>query len=232
MNRIDMKAHPFEFLWVELTNRCNLNCVHCYAASSPNGEDARLSDDDYMALIIEAAGLGCRRIQFIGGEPTLHPKLSQFISHARECGMEFVEVYTNARRIPESLIECFVRHQVNVAVSFYSDNELVHDSITRVDGSQRATLVNLRRFVQAKLSVRVGIVEMPENEKTIDSTMRLIHDLGIADYGTDRARKFGRAGEGGTRECSNMNELCGACWSIREFRLPPPLPNLRALSVP
>jgi MoaA/NifB/PqqE/SkfB family radical SAM enzyme len=207
-----LERQPLEFLWIELTNRCNLHCVHCYANSAPTAtDDGALSTNDYFRLIAESARLGCRKLQFIGGEPTLNPSLPEFIRHARECGMEFVEVYTNGRHIPDTLIECFVKHRVNVAVSFYSHNSDIHDAITQVHGSHRATVANLQRMVQAALSVRVGIIQMPLNEKSISETMQFVSGLGIREYGVDRARKFGRAASSPSTTI-DINELCGSCW--------------------
>lgn len=198
-----------EFLWVELTNRCNLECVHCYAdsrATAPLRD--KLTDADYMRLISEAADLGCRKVQFIGGEPTLHPSLPTFIKHAKNCGMEFIEVYTNAVRIPDDLLECFRVYQVAVAVSFYSQDHIIHDSITHVAGSCRATVRNLKRIVEAGLSVRAGIVEMDANTGTIDETIKFLNNIGIQSCGADRERAFGRAGDLDPK----LTNLCGSCW--------------------
>src|SRR5262245_34885107 len=93
------------FLWLELTSRCNLTCVHCYAESGPYADvPDGLSAAEYVTLLDDAAGLGCRRVQFIGGEPTLHPSLASLIAHARSRDYEFVEVFTNGIRISDDLL--------------------------------------------------------------------------------------------------------------------------------
>ena len=52
------------FLWLELTNRCNLTRAHCYAESGPrpSRKDA-LTAADYKRLLEEAAALGCRAVR-------------------------------------------------------------------------------------------------------------------------------------------------------------------------
>src|ERR1700751_3694037 len=58
------------FLWLELTNRCNLKGVHCYTESGPQtGDRDLLTTDDYLSVMNQAYALGCRKMQFIGGEP-------------------------------------------------------------------------------------------------------------------------------------------------------------------
>src|SRR5580692_1831179 len=85
-----------EFAWLELTNRCNLRCIHCYAQSGPlEGETDILSEEDYSLLLKQIHQLGCRKVQFIGGEPTLNKSLPYLIEKARLEGFEFVEVFTN-----------------------------------------------------------------------------------------------------------------------------------------
>src|SRR5580658_702755 len=79
------------FLWLELTNKCNLSCAHCYAESGPRpSRKDVLTTNDYRRLLDEAAAIGCRAVQFIGGEPTLHRGLPELIAHARVLGYENV----------------------------------------------------------------------------------------------------------------------------------------------
>jgi len=79
------------FVWLEITGKCQLVCEHCYASSGPAGTHGAMAADDWRRVIHEAADLGARMVQFIGGEPTLHPALPQLIDHALDAGVE-VEV--------------------------------------------------------------------------------------------------------------------------------------------
>jgi sulfatase maturation enzyme AslB (radical SAM superfamily) len=198
-----------DFLWLELTNRCNLRCVHCYAESGPEAAASdRLGKADYERLIDEGYELGCRRIQFIGGEPTLNHDLPDLIARARERGYEIVEVYTNLTHLPDTLLECFRRHEVSVATSFYSARPDVHYAITKVRGCFDRTVRNIRRVLEAKIPLRAGIIEMDENRGLVDEAVEFLRRLGVEHVGVDRVRKFGRAGEDDEWA---MTELCGNC---------------------
>jgi MoaA/NifB/PqqE/SkfB family radical SAM enzyme len=71
-------------LWLELTPRCSLQCVHCYADSGPDRPlYSGLGRDDWAKALRQASDLGCKRVQFIGGEPTLHPALSDLVASER-----------------------------------------------------------------------------------------------------------------------------------------------------
>src|SRR5919201_1837389 len=90
------------FLWLELTNRCNLHCVHCYTESDPySGDHDLLTAEDYQGIMREARDLGCRRIQLIGGEPQLNPEFGRLLRYAVNVGFEFVEVFTNLTRLDD-----------------------------------------------------------------------------------------------------------------------------------
>jgi molybdenum cofactor biosynthesis enzyme MoaA len=79
-----MDADGLDFLWLELTNRCNLRCVHCYTDSHPgSGDRDLLTTGAYESLLRQAYELGCRRVQFIGGEPPLHPDLLRLLGTAK-----------------------------------------------------------------------------------------------------------------------------------------------------
>lgn len=98
----ELSQQDLSFLWLEITGKCNLECVHCYANSSPRADlFGRMSSVHWVNVIEAAAQLGCRSLQFIGGEPTLQPALDDFIVCARRTGFEQIEVFTNATALTE-----------------------------------------------------------------------------------------------------------------------------------
>ncbi len=198
-----------QFLWVELTNQCNLQCSHCYAESGPHtsGRNA-LSSTQYRQVIIDAYHAGCRQIQFIGGEPTLNPDLLTLIQLCSDLGYAFIEVFTNLTRLSDELVACFTQNGVHVATSVYASSAEIHDTITHLPGSFSRTVSNIRRLSDAKIPIRAGIIEMLENAGQVESTARFLNSLGVQKIGTDRLRHFGR---GGTTRQGDMGELCGQC---------------------
>ena len=199
-----------QFLWLELTNLCNLQCVHCYAESSPfRAGDDLLAAEDYHEVLSTAAQLGCRQVQFIGGEPTLNRHLSDFIAHARSLDYEFVEVFSNLTRVSQPLLDCFVEHDVSVATSVYSHRPEIHDEITKKTGSHKQTMRGIDAVLAARLRLRAGVIAMPLNEDHIEDTVAFLRGRGVPEVGTDHVREFGRASE--DSDDSSMANLCGNC---------------------
>lgn len=198
-----------EMLWLELTNQCNLACNHCYAESGPDaGQGDTLSADDYRRLLDEASKAGCRRVQFIGGEPTLHPNLCSLIAHARHVGFTSVEVFTNLIKITEAQIDCFKTHGVSIATSIYGSTSEAHDAITLRKGSFDRTVRNIVRLLEGGLSVRAGFIEAASNKGMYQETRQFLEQLGNIAVGFDRVRQFGR---GRTDGPPKLESLCGAC---------------------
>ena len=198
-----------EFAWLELTNRCNLTCVHCYAESGPHAETQNaLTPEQYAAALRSIRGQGCRQVQFIGGEPTLNKALPSLIRQARELDFDLIEVFTNLYKLDEHLLACFVEHDVSVATSFYSHEPATHDAITTRKGSFERTVANILRVLRSGLRLRAGIIVMDENRSHVEETRRLLADLGVTQIGLDRLRDLGRASD--THSC-DVGELCGNC---------------------
>lgn len=84
---------------VELTDRCNLNCPMCFAASGPSGSDHPL-EDVIAALdrLVECEGRA-EVCQLSGGEPTLHPHFETIVDEALARPIDYVMVNTNGIRL-------------------------------------------------------------------------------------------------------------------------------------
>jgi molybdenum cofactor biosynthesis enzyme MoaA len=144
-----------DFVRLELTNRCNLQCVHCYAESSPtNGKTDILTEENYLNPIEQVYNLGCRKVRFVGREPTLNRNLPRLIEAAFFKGFEFIEVFTNLARFSNELLRVFCRFNVAIATSFYSYNSQTHDSITTHQGSFERTTKNMQKILDAGLALK------------------------------------------------------------------------------
>jgi radical SAM protein with 4Fe4S-binding SPASM domain len=170
-----------------------------------------MSYDRWVDVLREGFTLGCRKAQFIGGEPTLYPHLLQLISNARVMGYEFLEVYTNGTLLNDEMLGVFHDSNVCLAFSVYGSQAGVHDGITKRKGSYIRTIESLRRAVDHGIPVRASIIEMPENVDDVEATKEVLRELGVKSIGTDRVRGIGR-GKTDLRVENSFQELCGACW--------------------
>jgi MoaA/NifB/PqqE/SkfB family radical SAM enzyme len=207
-------TNDLRFLWLEITAKCNLTCSHCYADSGPDGPlYGRMSYGDWTRVIDESAELGCRSVQFIGGEPTMHPRLDDMVDHANHRGFQFIEVFTNATRLDKELVGCFQRRGVHVATSFYSDDSVVHDQVTERSGSWRRTVSGIEAVLAAGLPIRVCVIETERNTGHGPRAVEFLKTLGVQEVRIDRTRGVGRgAPVYPVNGAERYEELCGQCW--------------------
>ncbi|HLH84507.1 MAG TPA: radical SAM protein [Trebonia sp.] len=203
---------PLAALWVEVTGKCQLSCVHCYAGSGPNGTHGTMAPEDWERVITEGAGLGTRFVCFIGGEPTMHPALPRLVRHALGLGME-AEVYSNLAHVGPALWELFETPGVRLATSWYTSDRLEHKQITGRD-TFRQTLANIEEAVRREISLRVGLITGILPGQHAAEGEELLRARGVDNVGTDRLREFGR----GT--IPDPSQACGNCGHHRAAVLP------------
>lgn len=216
-----LQEPSLQFVWFEiLSDDCNESCVHCYADSMPPAYRKamgmptggfipvdqvtdnkkgikKISFEKWKELISDSYSLGCRRCQFIGGEPTLYrgengETVFDLAEHAKSAGFEFIEIFTNATLLTEEKTKRIKELGLNVAVSLYSSDEKIHDSITRVPGSFRKTTKSLELLREAEIPTRVETVVMRPNEKTIKETQQYVESMGFSHRQPDVLRPKGR----------------------------------------
>lgn len=169
--------------------------------------------EDWTRVIDEAAELGCRSMQFIGGEPLLYPELDELIDVANNRGFEFIEVFTNATAVTPKRAEQFARWNVHVACSVYAADANTHDRVTAKPGSFDRTVAGLTNLARKSVPIRIGFIEMEANRGEFDRTRAFLSSIGIERVSMDSVREFGR-GEAiaeGPRADSKFAGLCGQC---------------------
>jgi MoaA/NifB/PqqE/SkfB family radical SAM enzyme len=96
---------------IELTERCNNACLHCYINKAANDQEAQareLTTDEWQSILRQAADLGALHLRITGGEPLLRPDFVDLYTFARRLGMK-VRLFTNARCITAEIADLFVR---------------------------------------------------------------------------------------------------------------------------
>lgn len=114
-----------------LYKHCNYHCDFCFATFRDVTEDLTLNEVKQILLLLHNAGT--KKINFAGGEPTLHPHLGEILAESRRLGF-VTSIVSNGARIPE-LIE---RHGSNidwVALSVDSASEVIQKQLGRGNGA-------------------------------------------------------------------------------------------------
>lgn len=194
------------FLWCEITGRCSHLCVHCYSDASPAGTHGAMTEADWRRVIDQAVEVGVEMVQYIGGEPTMHPGLPGLINHALCRGLA-VEVFSHLAHVTPMLWEVLSQPGVSLATSYYSDTAEQHEAITNRRGSYADTKANIAEAIRRGIPIRAGVIDLGGGQRTDAARAELV-DLGVPSIGYDRLRQVGR----GVREQrAGVDQLCGHC---------------------
>ena len=86
IHAIDFNERPFIAIW-EVTQACDLACVHCRASAQPDRHPMELTTAEGKHLIDQIANLKVPVFVFTGGDPLKRPDLFELICHARTMGV-------------------------------------------------------------------------------------------------------------------------------------------------
>lgn len=137
-----------DFAWIEITNRCNLRCIHCYNESNPLA-DTVMSLQNYRRVIDCILKLKVKRIQIIGGEPFFDKHILKQMLDYTIGKFAFIEIFTNGTLISSEWFEYLKKNDIRIALSVYSYDQNEHDKVTKCKGSwekTNATIEGLRNY--------------------------------------------------------------------------------------
>jgi uncharacterized radical SAM superfamily Fe-S cluster-containing enzyme len=174
---------------IEVNSACNMDCPLCFASSGTHlaktGFELTYEQVDFMLdRFVEAEGEP-EVIQFSGGEPTLHPRLLDFVELAQSKGISYVMINTNGLRIAhdDRFLEGVARLRPHVYLQFDGfesrTNELLRGRPNLIDDKLRA----LDRLAEVDVRVvLVAAIERGVNE----------HEVGrIVEFGLRHPAVFG-----------------------------------------
>lgn len=187
IEEIRVKDCGFRFAWIEITNKCNLRCKHCYNESDVHCENS-MSLDNFKSVVDSLLNIGVQKVQIIGGEPFFYKqRLKEMLDYIIG-KFSVIEIFTNGTLITEDWFDYLACNNIHMALSVYSYKEDVHDSITGKQGSWASTNQTIKRLKQFGIPYRVCNVLM----KDVDIGMRTT-DLYELSNEKDIVRMSGRA---------------------------------------
>jgi MoaA/NifB/PqqE/SkfB family radical SAM enzyme len=124
---------------IELTERCNNACIHCYInqpEKDPILSSREMDTHFFKAALQQAADLGCLTVRFTGGEPLLREDFTEIFLFARRLGLR-VTLFTNARLITPELAGLFKRTPPGqpLEVSVYGMRADSYDAVAAKQGA-------------------------------------------------------------------------------------------------
>jgi radical SAM protein with 4Fe4S-binding SPASM domain len=171
------------YVTFEITQRCNLRCVHCYNfdRERPYGRSAEeLADEEILRILGEVHEAGCLFLSLTGGEVLAHPRLDDFIRCARSLGMK-VTLKSNGTLLTDERVAALRDAGANaIDLSLYGAVAATHDAFVKQAGAHAATLDGARRARDAGIEVRLAVVVVRSNAGEVEAMLELSRELGVS----------------------------------------------------
>ncbi len=178
---------------VNITNRCNLACTHCYNA--PDRDELRaqeLVDALLTARPVLAPGA---TLIILGGEPLLRPqRLETLVTGTRDVFGAPPMVSTNGTLVDEALAGRLAGLDVDLQVSLDGPDAATNDPV-RGDGSFERATRGVRALVEAGVGVTLSMVYDRDNLDQMDAYVDLAEELGAKEVRFIPLRLLGRAAD-------------------------------------
>ena len=141
---MDFNQSPLLVIW-EVTQACDLACVHCRASAVPGRNPAELTTDQGFRLLDEVRNFGDPLMVFTGGDPLKRPDIYDLIRHSAGLGLRTNITPSATPLLTASAIDKFKRNGVTrMAISVDGPDAETHDSFRGVPGTFDKAMFALR----------------------------------------------------------------------------------------
>jgi 12,18-didecarboxysiroheme deacetylase len=161
-----------------VTRRCNLKCVHCYAQATATAPEGELSLDQGLALLNDLKAFGVPVVLFSGGEPLMHPNLLTLVEHAVTLGMRAV-ISTNGTLIDRDMAGRLKRFGLSYVGISLDGVEATHDRFRGQAGAFAAAMAGVKNCQEAGIKVGLRFTINKHNYREIPAIFDLIESQDI-----------------------------------------------------
>ncbi len=124
----EIQNHYLHYLFLEITRKCNLNCIHCGSDCSSSNAIDELSTDSWLKIIdyIKLTFDPLPVIVLTGGEPTVHEDLFRITDTLNKNNFPWGMV-TNGWNLTKEKIDTLTEHKIgSITLSFDGDAESIN----------------------------------------------------------------------------------------------------------
>lgn len=167
---------------MELTERCNLECAHCYINLPANDQQARREELTYgqlCGILDQIAEEGCLTLLLTGGEPLLRPDFLDIYAYAKRKGF-LITLFTNGTMLTPEIADVLQEwHPFLVEITLYGITPETYERVTGVPGSYQRCMKGIQLLRERDIPFKLKIVVMTLNQREFTAVQQYASDLGV-----------------------------------------------------
>jgi len=161
-----------------ITRKCNLKCIHCYAHAKNISFENELSTKEGKKLLDDLAQFGAPVILFSGGEPTIRKDLPELAAYAVEKGMRAV-ISTNGTLISQKMARTLKEIGLSYVGISIDGMEEINDRFRGVKGAYKSALEGIENCKEAGIKVGLRFTINKLNAAEIPAIFKLLEEMDI-----------------------------------------------------
>jgi radical SAM protein len=184
---------PMLAIW-ELTQACDLACVHCRACAVAWRDPQELSTEEGKKLLDDIAAMGTPLVIFTGGDPAKRPDLVELASHAVRAGLIVAVTPSGTALFQKPLLEQLKAAGIaRIAVSVDGPDARTHDGFRRVEGSFDHSIRILTNARELGIPRQINTTLAPHNVDRLGEMTDLARKLEVVLFSVFVVVPTGRA---------------------------------------
>ena len=175
----DFAVRPLLVIW-EMTQACDLKCMHCRASAQPLRHALELSTLEAFNLVDQVANMRVPMFVLTGGDPLKRPDLQAIVRYARH---RLVKTSLTPSATPlltrEAVFELKESGLMRLALSLDGSTAQLHDGFRGIAGSWKRTLDAVEWCHEAKLPVQINTTVTRHNLHDIENLVELLTSVKV-----------------------------------------------------
>jgi radical SAM protein with 4Fe4S-binding SPASM domain len=193
---------------IEITNKCNIRCIHCYGDFGCI-ESKVMTLDQVKALLDDLKSIGVRIIELTGGDVTVHPHIKEILLYALELKFDQISFLTNGVAISNEVIDIIIKNKSSIyaQIDLHSLNDEYLTWFTKVSNTLELVKKNIIKLAEGNVKMRIATIVTRKNMDEIEYIADWVHNLGISHYGISPVISMGRASNSDSDLYLNLEDL-------------------------
>lgn len=180
---------------LELTQLCNLRCIHCYGNYGEESKSKQLSLEGCKKILVDLKKSGIKILELTGGEITVHPEFEKILEIAVSCDFERIALLTNGVRLSNLTKEILLQNKkmFSVQIDLHSLDKEYLKWFTKCENILEPVLENIKFCVQNNIRLRLATIVTPENLDQLENIVNWGYTEKVAGMGIGIVHDLGRA---------------------------------------
>ncbi len=166
-----------KIMFVRVSENCNAGCFMCNFAHTHNSYNITDEQFDWLLKSINEKGT-YEIVRFTGGEPLLHPHITEFIKKCKNYGYE-TSIITNGYLLPNLAEKIADSGLDQIIISIDGSKPEIHDKLRGLPGGLERikTGISKIRNLNSNIVIRANTVASELNIDDLENLYQLLDDL-------------------------------------------------------